>query len=97
DEAFAASERELLARVREESGYPARILQNLTVNTVFESGLGSSFRQLAVQIADEEGARDWRTFPIQFDPAVQRVSIRTARVYRGGRRLEAMQTFEQQL
>ncbi|UJR86262.1 DUF3857 domain-containing protein [Sandaracinus amylolyticus] len=97
DEAFAASERDILARVREESGYPARVLQNLTVNTVFESGLGTSFRQLAVQIADDEGARDWRTFPIQFDPDVQRVTIRAARVYRGGQRLEAMQTFEQQL
>lgn len=97
DEAFAASDREILSRVREESGYPARILQNLTVNTVYESGLGSSFRQLAVQIADDDGARDWRTFPIQFDPAAQRVTIRSARVYRGGQRLEAMQTFEQQL
>jgi transglutaminase-like putative cysteine protease len=97
DEAFAASDREILTRVREESGYPARILQNLTVNTVYESGLGSSFRQLAVQIASDEGARDWRTFPIQFDPAAQRVTIRSARVYRGGQRLEAMQTFEQQL
>lgn len=97
DEAFAASEQEILGRVREESGYPARVLQNLTVNTVFPSGLGSSFHQMAVQIADAEGARDWRTFPIQFDPDVQRVTVRVARVYRGGRRLDAMQTFEQQL
>lgn len=97
DEAFAASDREILSRMRDETGYPARILQNLTVNTVYESGLGSSFRQLAVQIADDEGARDWRTFPIQFDPAAQRVTIRAARVYRDGQRLDAMQTFEQQL
>ena len=84
--------------VREESGYPARVLQNLTVNTVFESGLGSSFRQFAVQVADDEGARDCRTFPIQFDPGhAARRRSGSARVYRGGRRLEAMQTFEQQL
>jgi tetratricopeptide (TPR) repeat protein len=97
DEAYAASERDILARTTEESGYPTRILQSLTVNTVFASGLGSSFHQLAAQIHDAEGARSFRTFPIQFDPAAQRVTVRAARVYRGGRRLDAMQTFEQQL
>jgi cellulose synthase operon protein C len=97
DEAVAASEAELLSRVREDVGYPTRILQSLTVNTVFPSGLGSSFHQTAVQIQDAEGARSMRTFPIQFDPDVQRVTVRAARVYRAGRRLQAMQTFEQQL
>jgi tetratricopeptide (TPR) repeat protein len=97
DEAYAASETEILARVREESGYPVRVLHNLTVNTVFESGLGSSFHQVAAQIVDAEGARDWRTFSIQYDPAVQRVTIRAARVYRAGQRLEAVQSFERQL
>lgn len=97
DETYAASEADLMARMREETGYPVRILQNLTVNTVFENGLGSSFRQIAAQIVDAEGARTWRTFPIRFDPDVQRVTVRVARVYRAGRRLEATQTFEQQL
>ncbi len=97
DEAFAIAEDALLARVTEGSGYPSRILQNLTVNTVFDSGLGTSFRQLAAQVIDAEGARDWRSYSIQFDPDVQRVAIRTARVYRQGRRLEAIRTYEQQL
>jgi transglutaminase-like putative cysteine protease len=97
DEAYATAEAEILARVREESGYPVRVLHQLTVNTVFESGLASSFHQVAAQIVDSEGARTWRTFPIRFDPAVQRVTVRMARVYRGGRRLEAMETYEEQL
>jgi tetratricopeptide (TPR) repeat protein len=97
DEAYAASEADLLARVGDAGGWPSRILQNLTVNTVFESGLGSSFHQVAAQVADAEGARNWRTYPIQFDPDVQRVTLRAARVYRDGRRLDSMQSFEQQL
>ncbi len=97
DEAFAVSEEELLSRVREESGYASRILEELTVNTVYENGLGSSFHQIAAQLVTDQGAREWRTYPIQFDPDVQRVTVRVARVYRDGRRLEAGDSFEQQL
>ena len=97
DEAWAVPAEELLARLAPESGYPVRFLEQLTVNTVFESGLGSNFRQVAVQIVNDEGARDWRTYSIVYDPDVQRVTVRAARVYRDGRILEANDSFEQQL
>jgi len=98
DEAFAVAPRTLLARRAEQSGFPGTVLQELTVNTVFDNGLGSSFRQIAVQVHDDEGARAWRTHSIQFDPDTQRVDVRQARVFRAdGRVLEATQTFEQPL
>lgn len=97
DEAFAVAPEELLARRTETSGFPLSYLEDLTVNTVFESGLGSEFHQVAVQINDSEGSRQWRTFAITFDPDVQRVAIRQARVFRGGEQLSAARTFEQQL
>jgi tetratricopeptide (TPR) repeat protein len=97
DEAYAVSGEELLSRVSEERGYPVRVLEDLSVNTVFESGLGSRFHQFAAQVVTDEGARSLRTFPITFDPDVQRVMVRAARVYRQGRQLEATDTYEQQL
>ena len=97
DEAYAIEPEALLARRSETGGYPLSILEDLTVNTVFESGLGSTFRQVAVQIHDTEGARQWRTYPIQFDPDVQRVDVRQARVFRDGEQLSATRLFEQQL
>ena len=98
DEAYAVSSETLLGRRVERSGFPVTVLQDLTVNTVYVNGLGSSFRQMALQIHDDEGARQWRTHSIQFDPDTQRVDIRQARIYRrDGRVLEATETFEQQL
>ena len=98
DEAYAVEEEELLARRGESGGFPLTTLQDLTVNTVFENGLGSSFRQIAVQVHDDEGARQFRTYAIQFDPTSQRVDVRLARVHRAdGTTLEATQAFEQQL
>lgn len=97
DEAYAVAPEVLLQRRGPGGGYPVTVLGDLTVNTVFESGLGSSFRQVAVQVHDPEGARQWRTFPIQFDPDVQRVDVRQARVFRDGQQLSSVRTFEQQL
>jgi hypothetical protein len=97
DEAYAVSESDLLARMDGDTQYPTRILEELTVNTVFDNGLGSSFHQVAAQIVNAQGARDWRTYPIQFDPDVQRVSVRLARVTRNGHHLDAQDSFEQQL
>ncbi|MCB9602578.1 MAG: DUF3857 domain-containing protein [Sandaracinus sp.] len=97
DEAFAADDETLLARRGESGGFPVTTLQDLTVNTVFENGLGSSFRQVAWQVHDQEGARRLRTYAIQWDPTAQRIDLRLARVYRGGQRLEATQLFEQAL
>ncbi len=98
DERYAIDAQTILSRRREASGYPITTLQSLTVNTVFENGLGSAFHQLVVQVHDEEGARRWRTRQLQYDPGSQRLDVRLARVYRAdGRVLEATQTFEQQL
>lgn len=97
DEAYAADTATLLARRVENAGFPLTTLQDLTVNTVFDNGLGSSFRQVAMQVHDEEGARQMRSYSVQFDPGSQRLDVRLARIHRGGEVLEATQTFEQQL
>ena len=97
DERYAVDAETLLSRRTEPAGYPTTTLQELTVNTVYDNGLGSSFRQLGVQIHDREGARQMRTYSIQFDPSSQRVDVRLARVYRDGETLEATQYFEQAL
>ena len=98
DEAFAVAQAELLGRRKERKDYPYSVLQDLTVKTVFDNGLGSEFRQLAVEIHDEEGARRFRTHAFQYDPDTQHVDLRLARVYRkDGRELESVRTYEQQL
>lgn len=97
DEAYAASDETILGRRAQSQGFPVTTLQDLTVNTVFDNGLGSSFRQVAWQVHDDEGARRLRTYAIQWDPTAQRIDLRLARVYRGGQRLEATQLFEQAL
>ncbi|MCC7536482.1 MAG: DUF3857 domain-containing protein [Deltaproteobacteria bacterium] len=98
DEAYAEAPRTFLARRTRDRGYPIRFLQRLTVNTVFDNGLGSTFRQVAVQVNDEEGARAWRSYSIQFDPESQRIEVRSARVYRrDGRVDEATRRFERSL
>ena len=55
--------------------YSSTVLAQVRVNTVFENGLGSSFYQHAAEVHDDEGARDYRTFPIQYDPDAQRVDL----------------------
>ncbi len=97
DEAYAANDETILGRRAQSQGFPVTTLQDLTVNTVFDNGLGSSFRQVAWQVHDDEGARRLRTYAIQWDPTAQRIDLRLARVYRGGQRLEATQLFEQAL
>ncbi|HKU44578.1 MAG TPA: DUF3857 domain-containing protein [Polyangiales bacterium] len=98
DEAYAIASEDVLARRSEDRKYPYAVLQDLTVKTVFENGLGSTFRQLAVQINDAEGARRFRTHSFQYDPDSQHVDLRLSRVYRkDGRQLESVRTYEQQL
>jgi tetratricopeptide (TPR) repeat protein/transglutaminase-like putative cysteine protease len=98
DEAYAVASDKILAMRDDGGGYSSSVLVDLTVNTVFDNGLGSSFRQHAAQVHDEEGARNYRTFPIQYDPDSQRVDLRLARVYRkDGHVLESVRTVEQQL
>ncbi len=98
DEAYAMASDKILASRGKAPGYPTTVLMDLTVNTVFDNGLGSSFHQHAVEVHDEEGARQYRTFPIQYDPDSQRVELRLARVYRkDGHVLESVRTAEEQL
>lgn len=96
DEAYATPSARILERRRDADGYPATVLHDLTVNTVFENGLGSSFRQRVIQVHDAEGARNHRTFGIVYDPDTQRVELRLARVHRrDGRTLESVRSFEE--
>lgn len=98
DEAYATASAEILKKRGLGTDYPSATLHDLTVNTVYENGLGSTFRQLVAQVHNDEGARAWRTYSIQFDPSSQRVDLRLARVVRrDGRVLESVQTFEQPL
>ena len=98
DEAYAVDQTTLLGRRAESAGYPYSTLQSLTVNTVYTNGLGSSFHQVGVQIHDEEGARRFRTYAIQYTPGSQRVEVRLARIYRAnGEVLEGLETYERPL
>ncbi|HEX2679157.1 MAG TPA: DUF3857 domain-containing protein, partial [Polyangiales bacterium] len=98
DEGYALSTEQLLARRTAGKGYPYTVLQDLDVRTVFDNGLGSSFRQVAVQVNDSEGARRFRTHSFTYDPDSQHVDLRLSRVYRkDGRVLESVRTYEEQL
>ncbi len=97
DEAYAANEETILARRTAGGEYHSTVLQRLQVNTVYPNGLGSTFHQVAVQINDNEGARQWRVYGIQFSPGAQVVDVRLARVYRNGRTLDSNQSYETQL
>ncbi len=98
DESYAEPSHVILERRRSTSRHPVTVLQDLTVNTVFENGLGSRFVQFAAQVHDAEGARRLRARSIQFDPETQRVDIRLARVHREtGQVFDATETYEQQL
>ncbi len=95
--ALAADRDTLLARRLTTSEHPATVLQDLTVTQIYENGLGSTFRQIAVQIHDEAAARDWKTYSIPYTPGWQRVQVLQARVYRGDHTLRARQTFDQEV
>lgn len=98
DEAYAVDSRVFLSRRSDTSGYAATTLQDLSVQTVYQSGLKSLFRQVVVQVHDQEGAQRWGNHSIAFDPAEQRVDLRLARVYRrSGQVLEATRSYEQSL
>lgn len=99
DEAHATETAKILERRgKRASGWPATVLHDLRVNSVYDNGLGSQFRQLAIEVHDEEGARRHQTVPIAYEPGSQMVDVRLARVHRkNGDVLESYRTFEQQL
>lgn len=65
-------------------GYPQRTLRDLTVTTVFPNGLSSSFRQVVFQPLTDEAAASARQYPVSFAGDRQTVTLRAAKVYRGG-------------
>jgi transglutaminase-like putative cysteine protease len=85
-------------RQPDSGGYSARYLQDLTVNVVYDNGLGSSFKQVVIEVLTEEGARRYQQYSIQYDPSGQRVDVRLARVLRrGGAVDQAVQRYDQSL
>jgi len=98
DEQHAIDRETLLARRSESSEWMVTVLQDLTVHTVFENGLSSSFRQLAFQVHSDEGARQLRSYSVPFEPGRQWVDVRSLKVYRpDGSVVESMRTFERNL
>ncbi len=97
DEAYATSIETILARRRPDGEWPATILHDATVHTVHDNGLSSRFRQLVIQIHDDEGARAYRAHAIYYEPATQWVDVRAARVMRGDQILSSYHTGEQSL
>ena len=82
DEAYATPIEEILSRRHERSEWPAVILHDLSVNTIYESGLSTEYRQIAYQVHDAEAARRWATYSIPFQPGMQYVDVQSARVHR---------------
>lgn len=85
DESLADSSEMLLSRrghASEGDAYNIRSLTELTVRTVFDNGLSATFRQVAYEVHNAQGARDGRTYTAQYDPDTQRFELRAARVYR---------------
>jgi len=97
DEAMAEEPASFLRR-REAPGagdYHLRTLQELTVQTVYANGLAGSFRQVAYEVRDEQGAREGRTYTMQYDPHAQRFELRGAWVHHpNGSRDEGTQVEE---
>jgi tetratricopeptide (TPR) repeat protein len=82
EEPYIEAPATFLARRGAGGGEHARWLLDLTVIRVHPSGLASRFRQIAVEVLDERGARDHRAHAIAFVPGEQQVTIRSARVHR---------------
>lgn len=101
DEALAESTETLLGRRTPStasattSDYNVRSLQELTVRTVYPNGLSGMFRQVAYEVRNDQGARDGRTYAMQYDPLSQRFELRAAVVHHAdGTRDESAQLDE---
>ena len=98
DEAYATALGEILERRRDEQSWPATRLQDLSVATVHPNGLSSEFRQIAFQVHTDEGARRHRSHTIVFEPGLQFVDIRSAKVIRrDGSVVESYRTAQRNL
>ncbi len=98
DEAYATPIETILARRDEHSLWPAQLLHDLQVETVYENGLGASFHQVAFQVHTTEGARGWSSYSVPFEPGRQWVDLRSARIYRvDGTVVEAPRTWVRSL
>ena len=98
DERYATATDEILARRVNQSEWPATMLHELQVTTVYESGLAATFHQVAFQVHDDEGARRMSRYPVFFEPGRQWVEVRSAKVHRAnGSVVESVRTFEQSL
>jgi transglutaminase-like putative cysteine protease len=97
DEAYATPIETILERRRPDGEWPASVLHDITVHTIHENGLSTRFRQLVIQIHDDEGARAQRSHAIFYEPATQWVDVRAARVIRGDQVLSSYHTSERSL
>ena len=96
DEACAwESSKFLKLRHAPASGQNRRVLRDLTVSTVFENGLSSSYRQIVFQPLTDAAAAAARQYAFGYEADSQAVQLRGARVYRGdGRVDEAIESGE---
>ncbi|MCK6588670.1 MAG: DUF3857 domain-containing protein [Polyangiaceae bacterium] len=86
DEAYAWAPQRFLpmGQAAAKDGYNQRTLRDLTVTTVYPNGLSSSFRQVVFQPLTDEAAASARQYPVSFAGDRQTVTLRAAKVYRGG-------------
>jgi len=82
EDEFIESPETFLARRGAGGGQHARWLLDLTVSRVHPNGLSSRFRQIAIEVLDEQGARGLRGHAIGFVPLEQQVTVRRARIHR---------------
>lgn len=83
DERFAwTSDKYLHLRHVPSKGENRRTLRDLTVTTVFPSGLSSTFRQVVFQPLTDAAAAMGRQYAFQYEADRQRVQLRGAKVYR---------------
>ena len=70
------------------TGFTERVLVDLNVTTVYDSGLSSQFRQIVFQPLTDVGAANGRQYAFSFEAGRQRVKLRGARVYRADGRID---------
>jgi cellulose synthase operon protein C len=96
DERYAmAAEEFLKLRHAPSAGHARRTLRDLTVSTVYESGLSRQYRQLVFQPLTDAAAALSRQYAFQYQADSQEVQLRGAWVYRAnGKTDEAIESGE---